>query len=106
MDFSKETFEVEFTNQYTEEITEIYEYIVNNLKEDNIAKKLLNEVNEKVLNLSYMPEMYMKIGKSDKLKREYHRMVIKNYAVLYTVDNEKRKVYASSIVYKKRNYLK
>lgn len=106
MDFKKEPFEVEFTEQYIEELTVIYEYIANSLKEDNIAKKLLNEVNQKVLNLADMPELYMKIGKSDKLKRNYYRMVVKNYVVLYTVDLEKKTVYASHIIYGRRNYLK
>ena len=106
MDFNNEPFEVEFTEQYIEELNEIYEYISNKLKENNIAKKLLKEVNQKVLNLETMPEKYMKIGKTDKLKRNYHRMVVKNYVVLYTVDHKNRKVYVSSIVYGGKDYLK
>ncbi len=106
MGFNQKNFEVEFTEQYIEELTEIYEYIANNLKENSIAKKLLNEVNDKVLSLEYNPEIYMKIGNTDKLKRNYHRIVIKNYVVLYTVDQENKKVYATHIIYGKRNYLK
>jgi mRNA-degrading endonuclease RelE of RelBE toxin-antitoxin system len=104
MDFNGEPFEVEFTEQYIEELTEIYEYIANVLKEDNIAKNLLNEVNEKVLKLGFMPEIYMKIGKNDRLNRNYHRMIIKNYIVLYTIDYEIKKIYASHIIYGRRNY--
>jgi ethanolamine utilization protein EutQ (cupin superfamily) len=50
MVFNETPFEVEFTETYIKELTEIYEYISNNLKENNIAKKLLNKVNKKVLN--------------------------------------------------------
>ena len=106
MDFRKELFEVEFTEQYIEELTEIYDYISNKLNENNIAKKLLKEVNQKVLNLANMPNLYMKIGKTNNLKRNYHRMVIKNYVVLYTVDYKKKIVYVSHIIYGKRNYIK
>ncbi len=47
----------------------------------------------------------MKIGKVDRLKREYHRMVVKNYVVLYTIDFEKKTVFISRMIYGRRNYL-
>ena len=36
---------------------------------------------------------------------KYRRIVIKNYVVLYTIDEEKKIVYISHMYYKKRNYL-
>lgn len=101
----KDSFEVEFTEECIEEMTEIYEYIANNLKEDRIAKMLMEDVTNRVLDLSNLPELYMKIGKTDKLKREYHRIVVKNYVILYTIDFENRKVYISHMIYSRRNYL-
>lgn len=105
MAFENKTFEVEFTDECIEEMTEIYEHISNNLKENNAAKQLIKEVIDKVIDLANVPELYMKIGKADKLKREYHRMVVKNYVVLYTIDFEHRKVYVSRMIYGRRNYL-
>ena len=105
MDSKKEPFEIEFTDECIEEMQEIYEYISNNLKEDGAAKRLMRNVTDKILDLSNAPELYMKIGKVDKLKREYHRMVVKNYVVLYTIDFEERKIYISRMIYEKRNYL-
>lgn len=105
MDSKNKPFEVEFTDKCIEEMTEIYEYICNNLKENNAAKRLMTEVTDKILDLANAPELYMKIGKTDKLKREYHRMVVKNYVILYTIDFEKRKVYISRMIYGRRNYL-
>lgn len=99
-------FEVEFTEQCIEEMTAIYDYISDILKENEAAKRLISQVNEKVLELSESPELYMKIGKVDRLKREYHRMVVKNYVVLYTIDYEKRKVYVSRMIYGRQNYLR
>lgn len=101
----KDSFEVEFTEECIEEMTEIYEYITNNLKEDRIAKMLMQEVTNRVLDLANLPELYMKIGKTDKLKREYHRIVVKNYVILYTIDFENKKVYISHMIYSRRNYL-
>lgn len=106
MDFRRnKAFEIEFTDECNEEINEIYEYISNNLKENNAAKRLINEVTNKILNLANEPELYMKMGKSDRLRREYRRIVVKNYIVLYIIDFEKRKVYISHMIYGKRNYL-
>lgn len=105
MDSKNESFEVEFTEECVEEMTEIYEYISNNLKEYNAAKRLMTEITNRVLDLKNVPELYMRIGKTDRLKREYHRMVVKNYVILYTIDFEKRKIYISRMIYGRRNYL-
>ena len=105
MDSKNEPFEVEFTNECIEEMIEIYEYISYKLKENNAAKRLMEMVTDKIFKLTNMPESYMKIGKNDRLKREYHRMVVKNFVVLYTIDFQKRKVYISRMIYGRRNYL-
>ena len=102
---SNKPFEIEFTDECIEEMLDIYEYISNHLKENNIAKRLMTEVIDKILDLANGLERYVKIGKVDKLKREYHRMVFKKYVILYTIDFEKRKVYISRMVYGRRNYL-
>lgn len=104
MDSKKLEFEVEFTNQCIEEMDEIYNYITNKLKEKEAVKRLISKVNQKILGLSKTPELYIKIGKADRLKREYHRMVVKNYVVLYTIDYNTRKIYISRMFYKRRNY--
>jgi len=105
MDSKGELFVVEFTDECIEEMIEIYDYISNNLKEENAAKRLMIEVTDRILDLANSPELYMKIGKIDRLKREYHRMVVKNYVILYTIDFEKRRVYISRMIYGRRNYL-
>lgn len=105
MDFNEEPFEVEFTDECIEEMIEIYEYISNKLKEDNAAKRLMTEVTDRVLNLANSPELYMKIGKTENMKQEYHRMVVKNYVVLYTINFERRTVFISRMIYGRKNYL-
>ena len=102
---NEERFEVEYTEECIEEMTEIYNYISTKLKNNNAAKRLISKVNENILSLSKFPEIYMKIGKTDKLSREYHRMVINNYIVLYTINYSNKKVYISRMIYGRRNYL-
>ena len=106
MDSKNEMFQVEFTEEFIEEITAIYDYISTKIKENKAAKRLINKVLDKVLNLSTSPELYVKIGKVDKLKKEYHRMIVKKYVILYTIDSVNKKVFISHIIYNKRNYFK
>jgi len=105
MVFKSKAFEVVVTEECISNITDIYDYISFELKENAIAKQLFKEVKKKIINLAYFPNMYVKIGKVDKLNRNYHRMVINNYIVLYTIDYKNKKVFVSHMVYGKRNYL-
>ena len=58
-----------------------------------------------VMDLSESPNLYMKIEKKDKLKREYRRIVIDNFVVLYTVEESSKKVYIAHMYYGRRDYL-
>ena len=107
MDSKKEKmYKVEFTEDFVEELNEIYEYISQKLYANKAAIDLLTKTIDKIFELETYPEMYMKLKKIDKLKNIYHRMVVNNYVVLYTIDYENNKVYISHIVYGKSNYLK
>ena len=106
MDFNiDETYEVEFTEDCIEEMQKVYDYISKILIADKAAKKLIQEIKQKVLSLSRYPQLYTAINKFDKLNRQYRRIVIKNYIILYIIDEEKKKVYLSHIYYGRQNYL-
>ena len=105
MDSKKEIYEIEFTEDCRDEINEIYEYISEKLVAENSAKKLMRKMREAVMDLSETPNLYMKIEKKDRNKREFRRMVIDNFVVLYTVDENSKKVYIAHMHYGRRNYL-
>lgn len=105
MDSKQETYEVEFTEECIEEINEIYSYISINLFANKAAKELMKKIKINILNLEQSPRMYTKINGVDRLKRNYRRMVINNYVILYTIDDDKKKVYISHMYYGKINYL-
>lgn len=105
MDSNKEIFDVEFTEEYIQELSEIYEYININLKNNLSAIKIIKYANEKVLKLSNNYNLYIRIKKIDNLKREYRRIIVKNFIIIYTVDYNRKIVYVSHIIYKRRNYL-
>ena len=105
MDSKKEIYEIEFTEDCREEIDEIYEYISEKLVAENSAKKLMRKMRDAIMDLSESPNLYMKIEKKDKLKREYRKIVIDNFVVLYTVDESNKKVYIAHMYYGRRDYL-
>ncbi len=73
--------------------------------ENNAANRLISKIYKRIFDLRIFPRMYMKIGKIDKINNEYHRMIVNNYIILYTVDDLNKKVFISHIYYKRKNYL-
>lgn len=61
-------------------------YLKEKITANTVIKKLLNSI----LNLSYLPEKYVKIqGFNDKTKN-IRRMPVDNYLVIYEIDNNTR----------------
>lgn len=86
-------------------MSQIYDYISSSLKQNNAAQRIIKEVNDKIIRLSNNPYLYSKIDKVDRLKLEYHKIIVKNYIVLYSIDSSNNKVFVSRIFYGKMNYL-
>ena len=86
-------------------MSQIYDYISSSLKQNNAAQRIIKEVNDKIIRLSNNPYLYSKIDKVDRLKLEYHKIIVKNYIVLYSIDSSNNKVFFSRIFYGKMNYL-
>ena len=105
MDSKKEIYEIEFTEDARDEIRDIYEYISKNLVAEEAAKRLMRKMRQSVMDLAEAPKIYMKIEKKDKRKREFRRMVIDNFVVLYTIDENRKTIYISHMYYGRRNYL-
>lgn len=103
MDTNK--YKVIITPTAIKEISRIYEYISENLYAEKAAKNLMKQVEEEVQKLKYAPKIHTKIEKLDELQRSYRRIVIKNYVILYTIDENTEAVYISHMYYAKRNYI-
>lgn len=57
------------------------------------------------MDLAESPRLYAKIEKKDRMKREFRRIVVDNYIILYTINEDKKTVYISHMYYGKRSYL-
>lgn len=104
MDSKKEKYEIEFTEDARDEIKEIYRYISENLVAEKAAMDLMRKMKNAILNLAESPELYMKIERKYNGKRDFRRIVIDNYVVLYNIDSDKKKVYIAHMYYGRKNY--
>ena len=87
------------------EIAKIYDYITDDLYAENAAKRLMNKVEQEIQKLKDSPKIYAKIEKIDELKRVYRRIVVNNYVILYTIDEDNEVVFVSHMYYGGKNYL-
>lgn len=86
------------------QIKMIKNYLSNILCEPIIAKKTIQTIQEKISDLSYMPRKYQLLRKD--ADTEIRRMIVKNYIIIYQVNNEIETVIIINIFYVRRNYLK
>lgn len=92
-------YRIKYTDKCLEDIDSIYEYILKEFKSEITLKKLGTKINTTIKVLANSPKAYASIQKVDKLKRQYRRIPINNFVLLYTIDEEKKIVYIAHMFY-------
>lgn len=98
-------YNIKLTDEFLDEIDDICNYISNNLKAPDAANRLREKVVYNILMLEKSPRIFMKIEKMAKTERQYRRIVINNYVILYTIDDNEKIIYIAHIYYSGRNYI-
>ena len=98
-------YSIKLTDQFLDEFEEICGYISNKLKNIDASNRLREKVIYNVLLLENSPKMCTEIEKIDRTERQYRRMTVNNYVVLYTIDEPEKIVYVAHIYYGRSNYL-
>lgn len=98
-------YSIKLADQFLNEFEEICDYISNKLKNIDASNRLREKVISNVLLLEHSPRMCTEIEKTDRTERQYRRMIVNNYIILYTIDEPKKIIYVAHIYYSKRNYL-
>ena len=98
-------YKIVITPTAYKEMNKIYDYITDNLYAENAAKRLMRKVEEEVEKLKTMPKIHTKIEKVDGLKRTYRRIIVRNYVLLYTIDEKNKTVFVSHMYYGRKNYI-
>lgn len=105
MDLNSLEYKIIFTNDAVKDMDRIFRYISENLYSPNAARDLMNRVIEAIDKLKYIPKAHNVIKKHSKLKMEYRRVVIKNYVIIYTMDEIMKIIYVVNVFYARSDYL-
>ncbi len=98
-------YEIVFSKTCLEEIEENCYYIEKVLKAEQAANRLRIKIMETIRKLKTSSKIYAKIEKTDRAGRDYRRIVINNYVIIYTIIEEDKKILISHMYYSGRNYL-
>lgn len=85
------------------DIDDIVHYIAVELANPTAAASFLDVIEKSYIDVVNNPRMYSRC-QDDRLSREGYRKIVKNYLVLYRIDNEEKKVFIVRIIYGGRNY--
>ena len=79
------------TTTFKKELNEIIYYIKYNLKEPSIAKKLYEEIINKIFSLQFMPERHKLVKSKNSISINLRNFQIKNFIVIYEIKKDTRK---------------
>ncbi len=86
------------------DITDTVNYIADELCAPKAALDLLNALDKSISLLKDFPYSCRVYQPVKSLQQEYRIMTVKNYAVFYTVDEQKKLVEITRMIYAKRDF--
>jgi plasmid stabilization system protein ParE len=88
------------------DIEEIVQYIAIELKNPGAAAGFLDDVEKSCLNIVQSPRMYSFCNDEQLRKKDYHKVLLKNYIMVYRVSDDKESVIVLRVFYGRMNYLR
>ena len=98
-------YEIVISDTCLEDIEENCYYIQRVLKAEQASKRLREKIIETIRILKDSPKIYAKMEKTDRAGRDYRRIVIDNYVIIYTIIEENKTILISHMYYGGKNYL-
>jgi len=97
-------FSLSITQEAHDDTGAIVGYMISALKNPVAADGFLNDVDEGYRNLKGNPYMYSLCSDVRLAAMGIRKVVIKNYLILYRIDENSQKVFVLRIVYGAKNY--
>ena len=97
-------YKLEVTPEAEQDTDKIVKYMVEKLINHSAATRFLDDVNESYQRIEKNPHMYCLCQDPRLQDMGYRKVVIKNYLILYRIDEISNTVYVVRIVYGGRNY--
>ena len=98
-------YEVKLTPQAFGQIEETVQYISKILLEPEIARKWADTLQSEIKKLDSMPSRYPLTEEEPWHTKGIRRMPVKNFLVYYLVDEEKKAVWVTAVIYGRRDQI-
>ena len=92
-------YQVNISDEAAEDLRKIYLYIADTLMAPITAKRQLKRLERDILGLDYMPSMFKIYEKEPWRSRKLHMMPVDNYVVFYFIDEKRKVVTVTRILY-------
>jgi len=86
------------------DVDDIVSYIVSELDSPVAAAEFIDELQDHYKRVIDRPHLYSYCQDERLHHLGYRKIVIKNYLVLYRIDEEKKTIYIVRVIYGRRNY--
>lgn len=97
-------YKIRISDTCLEQIEDTLNYLDNELKKFNASNRLRSRIKEIFYQIKFFPKIYQEILKKDKTKRNYRKIVIYNYIILYTIIEKDKIIFISDFYYVRRDY--
>lgn len=98
-------YEVKLTPQAVEQIQETVSYISHILLEPEIARRWADLLQQEISSLNSMPARFPLIEEEPWHNYGIRKMTVKNFLVYYWIDEEKKAVTVTAVIYGRRDQL-
>lgn len=99
-------YNLQFLPVARNDMVEIVRYIGNDLQNKQAANKLADDLIDAAEKLREFPYAYPAFSPIRPTKKDYRKLVVRNYIIFYWVDESSKTVTVSRVVYAKRDYEK
>ena len=86
------------------DLSDIYSYIASELQEPGVAVSMVERIETELRSLSYLPYRYPIRHIGAYANRDYRNLSIKNYIVVYRIEEEQKRVIIIRILHSLQNH--
>ena len=97
-------YTVKLLSRALRDLDEIYSYIAKNLQEPGTAGSMIDALEEGILSLEQMPYRCPERRTGSYANKGYRQLLIKNYAVIFRIDETQKQVIVVTVRYAKSHF--
>ncbi len=100
-----ESYKVFMTESATQDLNGLSSYIVYDLKEPSVAKKLVEKIKDSVMSLATLPLRHNLVSDENLASQGLRKTMVDNYIIFYIVSEKDKTVAVVRILYGRRDWI-